>query len=61
MKWFEIESTAGTGDFSRHLIKARTYEDACGKIRQLEGDGHYRLLAIWEPMEIDKNVMKRLS
>lgn len=59
MKWFEIEYTATAGDFSRMLVKAKTYEEACAKIQKLKGDSHYKLLAVWHNMEIDKNVMER--
>lgn len=61
MKWFEIEFTAGTGDFSRMIVKAKTYEEACGKIQKIKGDSHYRLLAVWHNMEIDKGMMERSS
>jgi len=59
MPYYEIELTATDGWVKRYLVKAKTYEDACAKVAKIDGDGKFKLLGLFEPMEIDKNILKR--
>lgn len=60
-KWFEIEHADGVGGFSRYLVHAKTYEEGAAKISQHFGDGTFRLLAVFEQLETDKKMLRRIA
>lgn len=61
MRWFLIESSYADHVYGQHMVHAKTYEEACTKIAKIEGEGEYKLLGLYEPMEIDKKILKRIK
>jgi hypothetical protein len=60
---FLIEATFGATAFNHHLVKAKTYEEACSIVHANHGlpDAKYKLLGIFEQQLTEKKLFRRIN
>ncbi len=67
MKSFLIEARSadphmvGHQMFQQFFVKAKTYEEACGKVAKVIGNVEWKLNGTFEAMETDKSIMLRTT
>lgn len=61
-KWFLIEMFMADKMTTQHMVKAKTYPDACVKLAKLHGEPNaFKCLGEYEVSEVDKDVLNRFA